>query len=384
METPKNEIFGHKISAQYTTTPHQIVSAKLYRFHLPLKDPLKLKNISLDHREGMILSLRDAVGNIGLSEISPLPGFSEETLETAAYKTTKLLGEIVNSEDFTNRLLSRACEKNKLENPSLAYFGVETALLALLASQNQVSLGTLLYGESSEEISLNGLINQNLSEWMPEAERLVSAGYKTLKIKVGRINAELESMGIKGVRQAVGPNVKLRLDANRSWDLETAISFGKSLAVSDIEYIEEPVPNPNDLPRFFDACGMHFALDETLHHIVDPGISFSTYTGLSALVLKPTLIACMPRFLSLVAQAKAKGVSAVLSSSYESDVGISILAQLAASISGTGTAVGLDTGVAFRENISARTPHVHDGKMKISQLTLDELKLDRCELIYES
>ncbi|MCF7823948.1 MAG: o-succinylbenzoate synthase [Candidatus Marinimicrobia bacterium] len=376
-------LFGRSISPEFVDTSRNIVSAKLYRYRLALNEPLRLKQFNLDQREGLILEITDERGNSGLSEISPLPGYSHESLEAATYKTQTLLDRIVGSDDFVDRFLLRTCRDIKFEAPSLASFGVETALLSLFAKANQVTLGEFLYGESSLDIPLNGLINKNLSEWVPEAERLVAEGFQTLKIKVGRINPELEAIGIKNIRQSIGPDVKLRLDANRSWDLETAINFGRQVTSEQIEYIEEPLQNPRDLPHFHNGCGIHFALDETLHHILDPSISFNTYTGLNTLILKPTLIACIPRLLSLVQQAKDHLISTVISSSYETDLGLSILSQLAGAISGGNVAAGLDTGSVFKKRISKKSQLARNGRMEIETLGRDDLDFNQCELIYE-
>jgi o-succinylbenzoate synthase len=247
-----------------------------------------------------------------------------------------------------------------------------------------VTPGDLLFGNSSEKVPINGLIRGSLSDWVPEAERMIGSGYKTLKIKVGRINSILEARGIQDIRKSIGPEVKLRLDANRSWDLSTAIEFGKAVASADIEYIEEPMLEPVDLPRFFDACGIPFAFDETLHQIMDPTISFESYTGLRALVLKPTLIACTARLIALVNQARENGVQPVISSSYESDVGLIHLAQLAGSISGDKIAVGLDTRSALTSGTTLSPAMIEDGYMFTKALTTKDLDLSHCELLYQS
>jgi o-succinylbenzoate synthase len=296
-----------------------------------------------------------------------------------------LLDKIMKTGEFTSHCNPSGGQSwENSASPSVAYFGVETAILSLLASLNDVLPGVMLFGKSSRKVPINGLIRGSLSDWVPEAERMINEGYKTLKIKVGRINSVLEARGIQDIRAFVGPDIQLRLDANRSWDLETAIEFGKAVEPAQIEYIEEPLHDPVDLPRFFDACGVPFAFDETLHQIMDPTISFESYTGLKALVLKPTLIACTARFMSLVNQAKAKGVLPVLSSSYESDVGLTALAQLASSISGEDIAAGLDTRSALAAGTTKSPVSIQDGWMSAQSLTTQELDLSHCELLYQS
>ena len=385
MEYPLVNFAGISVLPQFQDIQLQLKSARLYKYTLPFKQPLVLKHITLNHREGLILILENDQGQTGISEISPLPGFSRETLETALLNTTMILDNILTSDTFkpsSDPDEAHGWEENPVN--SVALFGVEMAILSLLANMNAVLPGDIILGDTSARVPINGLIGGSLSDWVPEAEKAIQAGYNTLKIKVGRINSVLEARGILEIRKSIGPDIKLRLDANRSWDIPTAVEFGKIVESSDIEYIEEPLKEVIDLPRFFDDCGVPFAFDETMYHIVDPSISFDSYTGLKALVLKPTLIASTSKLIALVNQAHEKGVSAVISSSYESDVGLSILAQLAGSISGESLAVGLDTRSAFTAGTALLPTNIESGWMSTKSLTTQDLDLSQCELVHES
>ncbi len=376
---------GIRLSPQFQDVSLELKSALLYRFNVPFKHPLKIKNIELHQREGLILVLTDTSGHVGLGEISPLIGFSHETMETAIYKTTMLVDRMIN---FGALIAQPNAGRNTgwsdRTAPSVVHFGVETALLSLLANARNISMGAMLYGSSSTKIPINGLIQSSLSEWVFEAESLVSKGYRTIKIKVGQINSVLEARGIQDIRGSVGPDIRLRLDANRSWDLETAIEFGRAVKDLDIEYIEEPTIHPEELPRFYDACSVPFAFDETLHRILDPTLSFASYTGLKALVLKPSLIGCTARFVALVNQAREQNIMPVISSSFESDVGLAALAQLAASITGDKIAVGLDTRSTLAAGTAKTPATIQNGWMPVKTLTTSDLDLTHCELIYHS
>ncbi len=385
MEFSTPNFAGISLLPPYQDIHLELKSARIYKYTLPFKDALVLKHTTLNHREGLILVLTDTSGHAGIGEVSPLPGFSRETLETALLNTTMLLDKMIGAGEFTARCTPEINGGWKESvAPGVSHFGVETTILSLLANINGVTPGALLFGNSSEKVPINGLIRGSLSDWVPEAERMIGSGYKTLKVKVGRINSILEARGIQDIRKFVGPEIKLRLDANRSWDLATAIEFGKAVESADIEYIEEPMLEPMDLPRFFDACGIPFAFDETLHQIMDPTISFESYTGLRALVLKPTLIACTARLIALVNQARENGVQPVISSSYESDVGLIHLAQLAGSISGEKIAVGLDTRSALTSGTTLSPARIKDGYMFTKALTTKDLDLSHCELLYQS
>ncbi len=370
---------------EFQNTPLEFKSARLYRFDLPLKSPLVFKHTTLSRREGLILVLTDHKGHAGISEISPLPGYSRETLETTILHLTMLLEKLIRSGEFDAH-----CTDNEMHgwediaDPSLASFGIEFGILSLLADKWRVNTGDLLFGRSSERVPLNGLIRSSIADWVPEAERMVSEGFTTIKIKVGRINSVLEARGIQDIRSSVGSHIKIRLDANQSWELREAIDFGRAVEATNIEYIEEPLKNATELPMFHDACGVPFAFDETLHHIMDPTISFDSYTGLRALVLKPTLIACTARLTALIKQAKNGGVLAVLSSSYESDLGLNSLAQLAGAISGEDVAIGLDTRSALAAGTVHPSEKAEKAWMSTKPIRTQDLDLRDCELLYES
>lgn len=359
-----------------------VKSAKLYRFVLPIKQPLLLKSGTLDQREGLILILTDDEGNVGAGEISPLPGFSAEHLETVIIEASILVNKL--GDPAQKSAIKQRFESPARYHPSVTYYGLETALTSLLAAKRKVQVGDILFGASHEKIPINGLINGSLSDWVPEAQRAIRSGFKTLKIKVGRINHELEARGILEIRDQVGPDVKLRLDANRSWDLKTALEFGRMVEPCQIEYIEEPLKQPIQLPRFFDECGLHFAFDESLYHEVDPRASFDSYTGLIALVMKPMLIASTSRLMVLVNQARGNGLFSVFSSSYESDVGLTYLANLASALGNEHVAMGLDTGSIFSGNTIMDPLTIRDGWMYPALTASTILDLQHCKLIMES
>ena len=94
---------------------------------------------------------------------------------------------------------------------------------------------------------INALIEANLTPEAAAAEALalVRAGHGCLKLKVARgegsAGAFEDAARLRAIRDAVGPHVSLRADANRRWSLNDALSFGLQAADVRLEYIEEPV-----------------------------------------------------------------------------------------------------------------------------------------------
>ena len=75
------------------------------------------------------------------------------------------------------------------------------------------------------------------------ALQAIEAGFTTLKLKAGA-ERETEDLvaRVRAIRQAVGPDVRLRLDVNGAWDLPTAEDRLDAVARFDIQYVEQPLP----------------------------------------------------------------------------------------------------------------------------------------------
>jgi L-alanine-DL-glutamate epimerase-like enolase superfamily enzyme len=91
---------------------------------------------------------------------------------------------------------------------------------------------------------LDGKTPKQLGE---ELAAYVRAGFKAVKIKVGRLGLQEEEDRVRAAREAIGPDVVLMLDANNAWsDLPTAIAYCKRYAKYDAYWIEEPF-SPDDI-----------------------------------------------------------------------------------------------------------------------------------------
>jgi len=85
---------------------------------------------------------------------------------------------------------------------------------------------------------LEGKTPEKLGE---EMAAYVKAGFRAVKMKVGRLSPEEEEARVKAAREAIGPEVELMLDANNAWhDLPTAMRYMERFELYDPYWIEEP------------------------------------------------------------------------------------------------------------------------------------------------
>ncbi|EHN84672.1 o-succinylbenzoate synthase [Escherichia coli] len=289
-------------------------SAQVYRWQIPMDAGVVLRDRRLKTRDGLYVCLREGERE-GWGEISPLPGFSQETWEEAQ---SVLLA-------WVNNWLAGDSELPQM--PSVA-FGVSCALAELADTLPQAAnyrAAPLCNGDPDDLIL-------KLAD-MP--------GEKVAKVKVGLYEAVRDGMVVNLLLEAV-PDLHLRLDANRAWTPLKGQQFAKYVNPDyrhRIAFLEEPCKTRDDSRAFARETGIAIAWDESLR---EPDFAFVAEEGVRAVVIKPTLTGCLDKVREQVQAAHALGLTAVISSSIESSLGLTQLARIAAWLT-PDTIPGLDT-----------------------------------------
>ncbi len=144
------------------------------------------------------------------------------------------------------------------------------------------------------------------------------------KIKVGLYEAVRDGMVVNLLLEAI-PNLHLRLDANRAWTPLRAQQFAKYVNPTyrnRIAFLEEPCKTRDD-SRLRPGNRHRHCLDESLR---EADFAFAAEPGVRAVVIKPTLTGSLDKVREQVAAAHAAGLTAVISSSIESSLGLTQLA----------------------------------------------------------
>ena len=340
----------------------------IYEFSLPLLKPLELKGVMHDSRKGLLIKLTDNTGAVGWGECSPLPEFSAESVNDVTSEL-KRVRFTLQGYDIPDNLeeLSGGFERwfGEYELSVSTRFGFESAVLNLLASQRGVPVRQLLSDESCDEISVNGLVTTPPNNIKGEITRLVEQGFRTIKLKVGRATLAEDVQTVGTVLEALPNYSALRLDANRAWSYEDAFMFASTVDRERIEYIEEPLADPANLPRLIKETGIPVALDESL--VGASPESLQLHDGIKALILKPTLLGGLETAMKFARKAIRSGIKAVVSSSFESSLGLRMLAEFAASLGDLHTAHGLDTAGWLAVDTVADTFVITDGKVSLTR-----------------
>ncbi|EPK7284202.1 o-succinylbenzoate synthase [Citrobacter farmeri] len=289
-------------------------SAQVYRWQIPMDAGVVLRDRRLKTRDGLYVRLHDGARQ-GWGEISPLPGFSQETWEEAQTVLLAWVDGWLQGEDVLPTM------------PSVA-FGVSCALAELegaLPEEADYRVAPLCTGDPDD------LVLQ-LAD-MP--------GEKVAKVKVGLYEAVRDGMVVNLLLEAI-PELQLRLDANRAWTPLKAQQFAKYVNPdyrNRIAFLEEPCKTRDDSRAFTRETGIAIAWDESLR---EADFVFEAEEGVRAVVIKPTLTGSLDKVREQVQAAHALGLTAVISSSIESSLGLTQLARIAAWLT-PDTIPGLDT-----------------------------------------
>ncbi|EKS1845707.1 o-succinylbenzoate synthase [Cronobacter muytjensii] len=303
-------------------------AAQLYRYQLPMDAGVVLRERRLKTRDGLLVRLSDD-GREGWGEIAPLPGFSEETLDTAQSATCDWLvawerGNAPPPPDIASVAFGLSCAQAELDGalPQAANYHV-----APLCTGDPDELFARLAGQRGDKVA---------------------------KVKVGLYEAVRDGMVVNLLLEGI-PDLRLRLDANRAWTPLKARQFARYVNPayrSRIEFIEEPCKTRADSRAFAAETGIAIAWDESLR---EGDFTFAAGPGLRAVVIKPTLTGSLQKVQQQVAQAHALGLTAVISSSIESSFGLTQLARIAAWLTPK-TIPGLDTLSLMRAQLVRRWP----------------------------
>jgi O-succinylbenzoate synthase len=230
-------------------------------------------------------------------------------------------------------------------------FGIESAVLNLASKHAGQTLAQFLGGDCVD-VPTAALLQGTHAQVIEDAKRLSDLGYKTFKLKVGDRNIALDVKKVQDLRVIIGKDALIRLDGNRVWSLKEALIFAELTGHDRIEFIEEPLSDPSRLNEFYQQTHWPIALDETLLvlrcGITAPGRCSPTLAnseGVKAFVLKPTILGGIIITLDWIAEARSQGKKAIISSSFESPLGLKTLANLACL---TGQTAGLGTERWFR------------------------------------
>ena len=244
-----------------------------------------------------------------------------------------------------------------LSEYSSLQFGLETALCDLSNGGRRVVVDTpFVHGETT--IPINGLVWMgSFDEMSARIEEKLSAGFTTIKLKIGAIDFESELELIRKLRSRFSSEtLTIRVDANGGFSPEEALPKLNRLAAYGIHSCEQPI-KPNQWAEMRKICAespIHIALDEELIGITDPMQMFMLLREIAPqyLIIKPSLMGGFAGAQEWLKMAKMTNTGAWFTSALESNVGLNAIAQVVAKFNPL-IPQGLGTGALYTNNIES-------------------------------
>jgi o-succinylbenzoate synthase len=210
------------------------------------------------------------------------------------------------------------------------------------------------------------------------ARDLVAAsGCTTAKVKVaepGQCLAD-DLDRVAAVRDALGPDGHVRVDANAAWDVDTAVHALERLdrAAGGLEYAEQPCPGLDELAEVRRRVRVPLAADESVRTAEDP-LRIAGLDAADVIVVKVQPLGGVRRALEVI---EAAGLPAVVSSAVETSVGLAAGVALAAALPQLPHACGLGTATLLAGDLTSRPLVPVDGEIEVRRVAPEPALLDQ-------
>jgi o-succinylbenzoate synthase len=350
-------------------------------YALPFREPYVTARGRLERRELVLLRLRTDEGETGLGEAVPLslrggPGLVEIREELLERCGPILVGRDIDPRDWAT--VADDCARLGVSQQALA--AVEIALLDLAGKLSGRPAWKVLGAEQASPIPCNATLGMGNPEAVAErARRWADEGFRTFKLKVGA-NGDQEL--VAAVREALGPEARIRVDANAAWSPEEAVRNLRGLEPLGIELVEQPVGTLTGMAEVRRKVGVPVAADEsvTTAKQARDAIALGACDAATIKIAKVGGIRA--------ARAVSEMLPVYLSSALDGPVGIAAaahVAQVIATSGGANLAHGLATAELFADTIASVACEVAGAALTPSDLPglgieIDEAALERLKL----
>ncbi|MFD1947551.1 o-succinylbenzoate synthase [Nocardioides aestuarii] len=211
-----------------------------------------------------------------------------------------------------------------------------------------------------------------------DAHRITLAGdCRTAKVKVAEPGQTLadDAARLEAVRDALGPDGHVRIDANGLWDVDTAVATIRALdrAVGGLEYVEQPCATVEELALVRRRVDVRIAADESIRRAADP-YRVRDLAAADVAVLKVQPLGGVRACLRI---AEDIGLPVVVSSALESSLGIAAGVALAAALPELPHACGLATVQLLTDDLVAEPLLPVAGALPVRRPAVDQAALDR-------
>jgi len=330
----------------------KIAAVEVIPYSLPFREPYVTARGRLDGREMALLRLRSEDGLIGLGEAVPLSLRGGIGLD-------RVVEELEGLRDWAE-LDEAALRSSAAHLSPPAQCAALTALVDLRGRRSAAE--GLSRPAAAQPIECNAtLVAGEPAAVASDAEDWAAEGFRSFKLKLG---AGDDVGQVRAVRDAVGNDARLRIDANGTWDLETAKRKIEALEPFGVELAEQPVATMEEMAELAQATSVPVAADEAVESRADAERALAV--GACALAgLKLSKVGGPEAAIEI-----AEVLPAYMTSALDGPVGIAAAAQVVQTLRAAGgeaaeLAQGLATQRLFAGSIASIECELSDGMLHV-------------------
>lgn len=245
--------------------PVIITHTDIYRFSIPM-EPFTIATGTMDHAQNLFIRIHTDAGFYGVGECSAFPMIVGETQDTC----------LAMAKDFAklwkgNDALDIPARMQQLHDAAAGNTTIKSAFdIALfdIAAKNANQPLYQFLGGTKRPVETDITIGLGTPELMAQkAIAFKQLGAGILKVKLGKQAVE-DVKRIKQIREAVGSEMKIRVDANQGWSFDDAVFALQALGKYEIEFCEQPMRTWYDdmLPRLMQLSPVNIMADESVYN----------------------------------------------------------------------------------------------------------------------
>ena len=257
------------MSKDFRITRIEVIPARL-----PLREPFVIAYARQEDIPTVFVRITTHGGLVGWGEATPDPNVTGETFASTAAVLREDLAPVLIGHDARDRESAIHKLDAKVEHVPAAKAALDIALHDLVARAYGLPLWALLGGRSKLHLQISRVVSMKEPSAMAvDALKHVADGFATVKLKVGDArNPMLDVARVFAVRDAVGPEILIKIDVNQGWATPgVAIPATRAVLGSRPEYVEQPIAqwDIEGLAEVRRQTGATIMADEALHGVRD-------------------------------------------------------------------------------------------------------------------
>ncbi len=247
----------------------KIKKIEIYPSPIKLKEPFIISLGKHEYAENIIVLIKTDDGLTGFGECCPFKTINGESMESGVVVGKYLAQNLLGKNPLDIAACSAVMDATIYGNSSIKS-AFDIALYDIAAQHAQLPLYAFLRGKNNKILLTDYTISiDNADKMAADAQKIIAAGFQIIKVKLGGTK-EQDIERIKNIREAIGNEIPLRIDANQGWKAEEALDILTALAPYNLQHCEEPIPRWDfmELPRIKKESPISIMADESCcdHH----------------------------------------------------------------------------------------------------------------------